>query len=98
MTATVETRLGKVSGEDLADHVRFRGIPYAAPPVGELRFRAPRPAAPWAGVREARVVGHAAPQNPSFLPGMESGDQSEDCLYLNVYTPRADAAATSMVL
>ncbi len=92
MTAIVETRLGRVSGEDLADHVRFRGIPYAAPPVGDLRFRAPRPAAPWAGVREARAFGNAAPQNPSFLPGMESGDQSEDCLYLNVYTPRADAA------
>ncbi len=92
MTPIVETRLGKVSGESLGDHVRFRGIPYAAPPVGELRFRAPRPATPWSGVRAAVEFGHSAPQNPSFLPGMESGAQSEDCLYLNVYTPRADGA------
>ena len=92
MTVIVETRLGKVSGENLATHERFRGIPYAAPPVGALRFRAPRPATPWSGVREAVEFGRSAPQNPSFLPGMESGAQSEDCLYLNVYTPRADGA------
>jgi len=60
--------------------------------VGELRFRAPQPASPWAGVRDALRFGASAPQNPSFLPGMDAGDQSEDCLYLNVYTPRADGA------
>ncbi len=92
MAVTVETRIGKVSGERLENHDRFRGIPYAAPPTGELRFRAPRMPTPWAGVREAHAFGRSAPQNPSFLPGMESGDQSEDCLYLNIYTPRADGA------
>ena len=93
MAVIVETRNGKVSGERLATHDRFRGIPYAAPPIGDLRFRAPRAPTPWAGVRAAVEFGRAAPQNPSFLPGMESGDQSEDCLYLNVYTPRADGAS-----
>ena len=92
MAVIVETRHGKVSGERLSSHDRFRGIPYAAPPVGGLRFRAPQPVAAWFGVREATAFGRAAPQNPSFLPGMEAGDQSEDCLYLNVYTPRADGA------
>jgi para-nitrobenzyl esterase len=93
MAVIVETRHGKVSGERLESHDRFRGIPYAAPPVGELRFRAPRAPAPWTGVREALEFGRSAPQSPSFLPGMESGPQSEDCLYLNVYTPRADGAS-----
>ncbi|MEX2208825.1 MAG: carboxylesterase/lipase family protein [Myxococcota bacterium] len=90
MDVIVETRNGKVSGERLENLDRFRGIPYAAPPVAELRFRATRPATPWPHVREAHAFGRSAPQNPSFLPGMESGPQSEDCLYLNVYTPRAD--------
>jgi len=92
MAVIVETHLGKVAGESLGTHERFRGIPFAAPPVGDLRFRAPQPAAPWTRVREALRFGSAAPQNPSFLPGMESGEQNEDCLYLNVYTPRADGA------
>jgi len=92
MAVIVETTLGKVAGESLGTHERFRGVPFAAPPVGELRFRAPRPAAPWTGVRETVRFGPSAPQNPSFLPGMDAGEQSEDCLYLNVYTPRADGA------
>ncbi len=92
MAVIVETLQGKVAGERLDTHDRFRGIPYAAPPVGALRFRAPQPAAKWAGVRDATRFGASAPQNPSFLPGMEAGAQDEDCLYLNVYTPRADGA------
>jgi para-nitrobenzyl esterase len=92
MGTIVETRLGKVEGESHGAHQRFRGIPYAAPPTGDLRFRAPRASTPWAGVRETIAYGPSAPQNPSFLPGMESGEWSEDCLYLNVYTPRADGA------
>ncbi|MGH9885605.1 MAG: carboxylesterase/lipase family protein, partial [bacterium] len=90
MAVIVETRLGKIAGESLGTHERSRGIPYAEAPVGDLRFRAPRPAAPWTGVRDALAFGSAAPQNPSFLPGMEAGQQCEDCLYLNIYTPRAD--------
>ncbi len=92
MAVIVETRRGKVAGERLPTHDRFRGIPYAAPPVADLRFRAPRVPAPWAGVRAAVAFGLAAPQNRSFLPGMEAAEQGEDCLYLNIYTPRADGA------
>ncbi|XP_039749175.1 juvenile hormone esterase-like [Pararge aegeria] len=63
----------------------FKGIPYAAPPTGELRFKAPQPALNWEGVRNATEHGSFCPQvdqlTNKFLPG------SEDCLFLNVYTP-----------
>ncbi|WP_207632346.1 carboxylesterase/lipase family protein [Occultella kanbiaonis] len=64
----------------------FQGIPYAAPPVGELRWRTPEAAEPWRGVRDATTPGPACAQNEGELPG---GSTSEDCLYLNVTTPTA---------
>lgn len=73
----------------------FRGIPYAQPPVGPLRFRAPQPPQPWEGVRPAHQFSRRAWQmvqtgfyekeffsNPAFMPAMD-----EDCLYLNIWTP-----------
>jgi len=96
MTTIVETGLGKLSGFE-KDGVRvFRGVPYAQPPVGALRFRTPEPLAPWAGVRDATAYGPSAHQPPlmlAALPGFDVGAQSEDCLYLNVYAP-ADASPT----
>lgn len=87
---SVETSLGRLAGVE-ADGVRvFRGVPFAKPPVGALRFRAPAPAEPWAGERDASRFGDSAPQPPlmlAALPGMDVGPQSEDCLYLNVYAP-----------
>ncbi len=70
---------------------RFLGIPYAAPPVGDRRWRAPEPAAPWTGVRPALALGPAAPQGdplPAPLPGFRADESglSEDCLTLNVWT------------
>jgi para-nitrobenzyl esterase len=69
----------------------FRGIPYAAPPLGPLRFAPPQPAAPWSGVLDATRFGPAAPQRPDALLrrlGLcADGPQAEDCLTLNVWTP-----------
>jgi len=90
MGIIVETEFGKIEGESRGAHERFLGIPYAAPPLGERRWRAPEPPARWAHTRPALAFSPACPQTPSALPGMAGGAQDEDCLYLNVYTPRAD--------
>jgi para-nitrobenzyl esterase len=72
----------------------FRGVPFAAPPTGPLRFRPPRPAPRWTGARDASSFGPAAPQSQRALqlPGLEVERTSEDCLYLNVYAPERPAA------
>jgi para-nitrobenzyl esterase len=82
---------GLVVGESKDVHA-YRGIPYAAPPVGELRWKAPRPVVPWPGVRNCDEFGAACPQAglPFFLSMPEMAMRapfSEDCLFLNVWTP-----------
>jgi para-nitrobenzyl esterase len=79
----VATTLGVVRGARGNGHQRFLGIPYAAPPVGERRWRAPEEPAPWRGVREATVKPSACAQEAAGFVSI--GD--EDCLYLNVHTP-----------
>ncbi len=81
-----------VAASETGDVIVFRGIPYAAPPLGDLRWRPPQPAKAWEGVRECSKFGTAAPQIVSPLlnsfPGMSLGSTTnEDCLYLNVWTP-----------
>jgi para-nitrobenzyl esterase len=100
MGTIVETRCGKLEGRETEGVQVFRGIPYAKPPVGALRFRAPEPARPWSGVRSALEFGPSAPQQPTplALPGMDVGAMDEDCLYLNVYTPALDAAARPVMV
>jgi para-nitrobenzyl esterase len=81
---------GRVVGftNDDGAHV-WRGIPFAAPPVGPLRWRAPLPPEPWSGVRDATRFGAACPQFAiSFGGGAEEIRGSEDCLVLNVFAPR----------
>jgi para-nitrobenzyl esterase len=84
---------GLVRGREADGVVEFLGIPYAAAPLGPLRWRPPAPAGPWSGVRDALEPGPLAPQGPpragTSLPG-EPTLQSEDCLHLNVWTPRLD--------
>jgi para-nitrobenzyl esterase len=80
---------GQVQGvtEPTGIHV-FRGIPFAAPPVGDLRWRPPQPAVDWDGTRSAGDFGAACMQAPVFGDMMfRSEGTSEDCLYLNVWTP-----------
>ncbi|MEU4294102.1 carboxylesterase family protein [Kribbella sp. NPDC026596] len=82
----VRTDAGLVASKTVGQARVFDGIPYAAPPVGALRWKAPQPVKPWDGVR-ASNVGNPCPQQPnSEAP---DGGTSEDCLYLNVTTPVA---------
>lgn len=78
----VETEAGPVRGRYSGDTMVFKGIPFAAPPVGILRWRPPREVAPWKGVRDAGQFGAACPQLDN---GKVIG--SEDCLTLNIWTP-----------
>jgi para-nitrobenzyl esterase len=86
---TVKIADGLISGAT-ADGVRsFKGIPFAAPPVGDLRWKPPQPVAPWQGVRECTAYGPDCPQAPypqTSLFYSKPRPQSEDCLYLNVWT------------
>src|SRR3954465_12789092 len=93
LMTVVDTTSGKLEGLSEAGVEIFRGIPFAAPPVDELRLRAPRPVQPWAGVRPASEFGCWSPQNApaTTLSGQAPGTQAEDCLSLNVWTPAADS-------
>lgn len=94
MGVRIETALGTVEGTQAAGHQSFLGVPFAKPPVGELRFLPPQPAEPWSGVREATAFGASCPQGEHPVPGMAaSGPRDEDCLYLNVYTPASDGGS-----
>lgn len=96
MRPVVETTSGALAGSSEAGVSSFLGIPYARPPVGSLRFRPPQPPEPWTGVRDALAFGGSAPQVElagRSLPGTPVGPQSEDCLYLNVWTPAGDVGA-----
>ena len=94
------TAAGVVEGTAVDGATVFRGIPYAAAPVGDLRWHAPEPAAPWTGVRSAVAFGKACPQDRavSLDQAGDPGPTSEDCLTLNVWTPRADAVAKLPVM
>ncbi|MFG2961199.1 carboxylesterase/lipase family protein [Streptomyces sp. NPDC048291] len=87
-----KTAAGAVLGAEVGDAIlAWKGIPYAAAPLGPLRLRLPQPAASWMGVRDATVYGPPSVQAPRQLPGLLAGselpDPSEDCLYLNVTAP-----------
>ncbi|ALM47636.1 carboxylesterase [Flavobacterium psychrophilum] len=85
----VKVEQGTLEGITLASGIRtFRGIPFAEPPVGELRWKAPQPPKSWEGVRKADVFGNNAMQKPVYGDmNFRAPKMSEDCLYLNVWTP-----------
>ena len=96
VAATVTTKQGRVEGEVRRGVLAFKGVPFAKAPVGKLRFQAPEPPKRWRGVRPATSYGPAAPQIGPVnrvirtVIGAAGSKQSQDCLYLNVWTPAAD--------
>ena len=95
-TTPVRIQSGELVGQQQSDVRIFRGIPYAAAPVGELRWRSPKPFGTWTGIREATQFGAQALQGETFGP---RSAQSDDCLFLNVWTPNnADANSKLPVL
>ncbi len=87
MTVT-QTRYGTVRGTEIADGVlAWRGIPYAKPPVGDLRFRPPEPPEAWVGTRDTLAYGNRSLQPELVPPPPGTPPTAEDCLYLNVTAP-----------
>jgi para-nitrobenzyl esterase len=87
-----QTTGGTVEGEIVDGLSEFKGIPFAAPPVGENRWRAPQPVIPWVGVRKTTAFGPACMQGETLARQMGStAPLSEDCLYIDVWTPAGAA-------
>ncbi len=94
---TVVTTSGSVKGYAAnANTWQYLGIPYAQPPIGDLRWRPPQPPEAWEGVRDAIAWGDQAPQNPAYQ-SINKGGMSEDCLYLHVTAPKGASNLPVMV-
>ena len=91
LAPVVTTGEGAVQGSTAGTVDEFLGIPYAAPPVGNLRWRPPAPPRDWHGVRNATQFGPSCPQALTGNPLLPPGPISEDCLYLNVYAPAVNS-------
>lgn len=97
-TVTIDVAEGSLRGKQTTSnsgfkYYSFKGIPYAKPPVGQLRFKSPQPPEPWTGVRDAFEEGNVCAQKDQLLQTYR-GD--EDCLYLNVYTPKNPSTEGSL--
>jgi len=100
MNPLVQTRYGAVRGRAEGDVLAFRAIPFARPPVGPLRWRAPQTPEPWTGELDASDYGAPAPQRPgelSLVLGLDAAGASEDCLTVSVTTPAATGARPVLV-
>jgi para-nitrobenzyl esterase len=84
----VKVRQGRLQGQEPATGVLvFLGVPFAAPPVGQLRWQPPQPATPWSDIRQADKYGAPCAQNAPGFGGLFDKIWSEDCLFLNIWTP-----------
>ncbi|CAB3259691.1 unnamed protein product [Arctia plantaginis] len=96
----VETEQGKLRGQLTRNddngftYYAFKGVPYAKPPIGELRFSVPQPPQPWEGIRDATKTCNICAQ---FSDEMETVIGDEDCLYLNVYTPKLPSSESELL-
>ena len=98
-TTTVECPAGPITGREKEGVLLFAGVPYAKPPVDELRFKAPEPLPPFAEPYEAFKFGPAAPQVPSGgLTDSAPVRWSEDCLTLNISTPACDSEGRAVLV
>ncbi len=102
LSTVVTTRQGQLAGSVDGEAIAFKGIPYAAAPVGDLRWRDPQPTPAWQGMRRAGAFGKSCIQ-PTFDASMDGsgsnvGSQSEDCLSLNVWTPSVNPSAIRPVM
>ena len=100
-TVVVDTDVGRLAGLRTGDVLSFKGVPFANPPLGPLRWRMAEPCRPWTGTRDATRYGFVCPQIISrveaFTGGM-MGAQSEDCLFLNIWTPGCDSARRPVMI
>jgi para-nitrobenzyl esterase len=86
--STVRIESGKIQGSTIEGLSVYKGVPFAAPPIGHLRWQEPQPAVAWAGVRAADAFAPACMQRDVSMPGETPPPVSEDCLYLNIWAPR----------
>lgn len=85
------TTKGRLQGSSDAGTTRYLGVPYARPPVGDLRWRDPQSIEGWSGIRDATRFAPACPQVGVSMPGEPPSPTNEDCLYLNIWAPEAVA-------
>ena len=85
------TDSGTISGVRENGLSVYKGVPFAAPPVGDLRWRPSAPVTPWAGTRKTDAFAPACMQTGASMPGETPPAVSEDCLYLNIWTPAKSA-------
>lgn len=94
-TTVVHIDAGLVEGTVADEILSFKGIPYAAPPVGDLRWRAPQPVTPWTDIRDATAFGHDCMQLVRDVEPIQT-TPSEDCLFINVWRPATPAPAANL--